>query len=62
MRSAAEEFTEWYEEETGMNTEGYRKLFPPTTGGNRAQRRGQRPPKRMTKSQRSDENGVADLT
>ncbi|MBS4729858.1 hypothetical protein MSM1_19980 [Mycobacterium sp. SM1] len=51
--TAAEEFKTWYEDETGMNTEGYRKLFPPTITGNRAERHGQRPqPKRMTKRQR----------
>jgi hypothetical protein len=51
--TAAEEFKKWYEEETGMNTEGYRKLFPPIIAGNRAERRGQRPqPKRLTKRQR----------
>ncbi|MDG5769421.1 hypothetical protein [Mycolicibacterium fortuitum] len=44
----------WYEEETGMNTEGYRKLFGPPDGeGNPSQRRGQRSqPKRTTKRKR----------
>lgn len=44
----------WYEEETGMNTEGYRRLFGPPDGqDNRAQPRGQRSqPKRTSKRKR----------
>lgn len=50
---AAEAYQKWYEEEMGMNTEGFRKLFGPPSGGNRSQRRGQRQqPKRSTKRQR----------
>jgi hypothetical protein len=50
---AAEAHLKWYEEEMGMNTEGYRKLFGPPSGDNRSQRCGQRQqPKRTTKRQR----------
>jgi hypothetical protein len=51
--NAAEALKKWYEAETGMNTEGFRKLFPPPSGGGRSQRRGQRQqPMRTTKRQR----------
>jgi hypothetical protein len=51
--AAAEAYREWYDEEMGMNTEGFRKLFPPPSGGNRSQRRGQRQqPNRATKRER----------
>jgi hypothetical protein len=50
---AAEAYVKWYEEEMGMNTEGYRELFGPPSAGNQSQRRGQREqPKRATKRQR----------
>ena len=50
---AADAYVSWYQEETGMNTDGYRKLFGPPSGDNRSQRRGQRQqPKRSTKRQR----------
>ena len=52
-QTAAENYIEWYKEAMGMNTEGYRKLFGPPDGGNRAQRRGQRQqPKKTTKGNR----------
>ena len=51
--TAAHALKNWYEEEMGMNTEGYRKLFGPSSGGNQGQRRGQRQqPKRATKRKR----------
>ena len=51
--NVAEALKEWYEHETGMKTEGFRKLFGPPSGGNRSQRRGQRQhPKQTTKRQR----------
>jgi hypothetical protein len=51
--AAAEAYQKWYEEEMGMNTEGYRKLFGPPSGGNQSERRGQRQqPKRRAKSKR----------
>jgi hypothetical protein len=51
--TAAEEYKAWYEEEMGMNTPGFKKLFPDIAPGNRAERRGQRPqPKRTSKSNR----------
>jgi hypothetical protein len=31
-QTAAQEYVEWYTEETGMNTEGYRRLFGPPPG------------------------------
>ncbi|WP_373120726.1 hypothetical protein [Mycobacterium marinum] len=53
---AAEDFVEWYREEMGMNTPGYKKLFPVDDGGpgNRAQRRAKQrqQPKRTTKRSR----------
>ena len=39
---AGEAYREWYQEEMGMNTPGFRKLFPDAAPGNRSQRRGQR--------------------
>lgn len=51
--SAAREYEEWYEEETGMNTPGFKKLFPDIAPQNRAERRGQRAqPKRTSKNNR----------
>lgn len=48
----AEAYNDWYEEQMGVNTERYRELFGPPSGG-RSARRGQRPqPKRTTKRQR----------
>lgn len=35
-QTAAKEFVEWYTEETGMNTEGYRRLFGPPPGSSGA--------------------------
>jgi hypothetical protein len=53
FNKAVDDYSEWYREEMGMNTEGYRKLFGPPDGGSQSQRRGQRQqPKRSTKRQR----------
>lgn len=53
FNKAVDDYNEWYREEMGMNTEGYRKLFGPPDGGSQSQRRGQRQqPKRSTKRQR----------
>jgi len=51
---AAEAYAKWYEEQMGMNTEGYRKLFgPPPNERARSEPSGQRKqPKRTTKKQR----------
>jgi hypothetical protein len=50
---AVEDYNEWHREEMGMNTPGFKKLFPDMAPGNRAERRGQRPqPKRTSKSNR----------
>ena len=51
---AAEAYAKWYEEQMGMNTEGYRKLFgPPPSERARSEPSGQRKqPKRTTKKQR----------
>src|SRR5581483_4859466 len=52
FNKAVDDYNEWYREEMGMNTEGYRKLFGPPDGGRQSQRRGQRQqPKRSTKRQ-----------
>jgi hypothetical protein len=54
---AAEAYAKWHEDQMGMNTEGYRKLFgPPPSERNRSQKSGQsgqrNQPKRTTKRQR----------
>jgi hypothetical protein len=50
---AAEAYVEWYREQLGMNTEGYKKLFGQSGGENRERRHGQRQqPKKSTKRQR----------
>ena len=51
--AAGEEYKEWYEDQLGMNTPGYKALFPDTSPQNRAGRRGQRTqPKRSSKQSR----------
>ena len=49
--AASEAHREWHEDQMGMNTPGFKKLFPDMAPGNRAERRGQRVrPKRTSKS------------
>lgn len=51
--AAGEEYKEWYEDQMGMNTPGYKALFPDTPPQNRAERRGQRTqPQRSSKRNR----------
>jgi hypothetical protein len=50
---AVEDYNEWHREEMGMNTPGFKKLFPDMAPGNRAERPGQQPqPRRASKSNR----------
>ncbi|AWT56217.1 hypothetical protein [Mycolicibacterium smegmatis] len=52
--AAGEAYREWYEDQMGMNTPGYKALFPDPSPQNRAERRGQRrQPKRTSKSKRN---------
>lgn len=51
--AAGEAYRKWYEDQMGMNTPGFKKLFPDLAPQNRAERRGQRSqPKRTAKSNR----------
>ncbi len=53
FNQAVDEYNEWYREEMGMNTPGYKALFPDTSPQNRAGRRGQpTQPKRSSKRNR----------